>query len=207
MAMSPMPQYRFVHSLIGVLLLLAISPAQPQKWATLYQENQMAALFSAYQNGDIVEPDWQLFVRALQIVEGDSAIRLMARAYTHSNDDRLRAFIQERIYQYFYAGGYYQTAGKIRQNGDYILSLFPLQASTQKKYGIQIGAFRSRENALKLMQTWQNKLYDIQIIQIRRNGNRLYAVVVGEFPTREAALRYRDELNQHWKLRGYIIQY
>ncbi len=207
MAMSPMSQHRFLYSLIILLVAVAIVPAQPQRWAALYQENQMATLFAAYQNGLITEPDWQLFVQALQTVAGDSAIRLMARAYARSKDQRLRAFIQERIYQYYYAGGYYQTAEKIRQDGEYILKLLPLQESSQKKYGIQIGAFRSRENALKLKQTWQNKLYDIQIVQIERNGNRLYAVVVGEFSTREAALRYREELNNKWQLRGYIFQY
>ena len=207
MAVSSMSKSRFLYSLIGVFLLLTSVFGQPQRWAALYQEQRMAELFKAYRDGAIHQPDWQLFVRALQVSNGDSAVRLMAQVYAKTSDERLKAFVQERIYQFYYAGGYYKTADKIRENGDYILELFPLYNLGEKKYGIQIGAFRSRENALKLKQTWQNKLYDIQIVQITRNGVRLYAVIVGKFATREEALRYRDELNRTWQLRGYIFQY
>ncbi len=207
MAVSSMPKHQFLYCLISFFLLFVTVQAQPQRWAALYQEQKMQELFQAYQTGEIHQPDWQLFVRALQTTAGDSAVRMMAMAFSRTTDDRLKAFIQERIYQYYYAGGYYKTAAKIRENAAYILELFPLQNVVVKKYGIQIGAFRSRENALKLMQTWQNKLLDIQIVQIMRDGVRLYGVVVGEFATREAALRFRDTLNKKWHLRGYIIQY
>ncbi len=207
MAMSSMPKHQFLYPLILMVGVMGTLQAQPSRWAQWYQNHQLDSLFAALQHSRIYQPQWRMFVQALQTTRGDSAVRLMAQAYAHTQDPTLRSFIQQRIYQYYYAGGYYRTAEKIKTQGDYILKLIPAQESGNKMFGIQIGAFRSRENALKLKQSWQDKLYDIRIVEVQRGSKQFYIVVVGKFTSRDAALKYREMLNQKWQLRGYIFQY
>lgn len=75
------------------------------------------------------------------------------------------------------------------------------------RFGIQVGAFGTRQNAERLMRKYRKSYPDAKVIEKRKNGQALHLVVIGEYANRakaqEAALKIYEKLN----VKGYIIDY
>lgn len=70
-----------------------------------------------------------------------------------------------------------------------------------KTFYVQVGAFKNRENALKLSQELQSKGYS-SLIKIEEKGSeKIYKVQIGTFQNKETALSFSANL----KNQGYTI--
>lgn len=68
-------------------------------------------------------------------------------------------------------------------------------------FGVQVGSFRSYDNASKVAASMQDKGYSK--VLIRMQGN-VHQVVLGPFETREQANVYKDNLRKNYKVRGFV---
>ncbi len=193
----------------GFVTLVLIHPglSQPSNdWLQLYRTYQIYELKQLKENGAVSDPHWQDFIEALFIEAADSAIARMATLYFQTHDGRLKEAIRQRIGQYYYARGYYETARRLQTEEPFLRKLLAGYQKTAR-YGVQIGAFLYYENALKFKQKWEGKLRGLKVINKIRNGSRLYVVVVGDFRQRQDAERLKDRLQSEYSLKGYIVQH
>ncbi|NOX38546.1 MAG: SPOR domain-containing protein [Calditrichaeota bacterium] len=179
---------------------------QSDSWLQLYRSHQIYELKRLNESGAITDPHWRAFIEALFMDAADSAIARMAGIYFETTDAGLKEVIRQRIGQYYYARGYYETARRIQMDEAFVRMLL---AGQQKKtrYGVQIGAFLHYENALKFKRKWEDRIRDVKVINKIRNGSRLYVVVAGGFRKREDAERLKEQLRSEFSLKGYIVQY
>ncbi len=192
--------------LILFLLIDSGLSQQSNSWLQLYRSHQIYELKRLKERGAITDPHWQAFIDVLFIAAADSAIARMAEIYFATSDPGLNEIIRQRIGQYYYARGYYETARRLQTDEAFLRMLL---AGQQKKsrFGVQIGAFLHYENALKFKRTWEDRVRDVKVINKIRNGSRLYVVVAGEFRKRADAERFKEQLRSEFSLKGYIVQY
>ena len=206
-----MQKHRFIQYLIAGIFFISVwhfsSGAQTDAdWKALYRQQEWAALQQLVQEGKITDPCWQTFLQALFIEKADSALQVLASLYFRCPDPEIRQGIRQRLYAYYYARGYYGQAQKIQQNDSLFHKMLALRA-TRVRYGVQLGAFRTYANALKLKQKWGTRIRPMQIINKIRNGRRLYIVVGGEFKKRAKAENFRQRLRHELGIEGYVIEF
>lgn len=213
--MSRMQKYRlfFFSNLIIFFLIISFSiqlfGQSNSELADLYENNQLIKLKQYSDNDQINDPHWRVFVKALFEQNADSALGVFAAIYRLTPDKVLQRFIIERISGYYYARGYYKTAEQLLKDKKYfnetISAHHKLKTETQK-YGIQIGAFSSYENALSMKNKVLKRTDNVAIINKDSNDENLYVVVVGKFSDRESAERELQVLRQK-NINGFIVTY
>ncbi|MFZ0391106.1 MAG: SPOR domain-containing protein, partial [Calditrichia bacterium] len=136
-----------------------------------------------------------------------SAIADYISLYNKADDPRLKNLIVDRTSQYYYANGYYETASRLMQDESYREEFF--SSKNQKTiYGVQLGAFLSRQNAVKLKSRFSGELSDLNIIAKRSGGGEeLHIVVTGRLDSREAAEKLKQDIYNNFKHKGIVIQY
>ncbi len=190
-----------------------------QSAAELYRNHQIIELEKLYKNDTIASPDWKLFVDALFEADGEEAINKMIRAYSQSEDQYLRSVIRVRIAQFYSARGYYETSRRALNDEKFFSRIVSVkqkssemtstdnEGNNQQKYGVQMGAFSSYENAQQLQKKYQEKFSNTVIIEKTKNGQTLYVVVIGGYENREKADATLELIKQSFYDNGYIIQY
>lgn len=151
-----------------------------------------------------MDPQWNQFVQALMIANGDSAMARYKSIYAKTEDNDLKKSIRERLSQYFYARGYYETAEKIRKNKFRTEKSSPPNRSSHR-FGIQTGAYSTLRNARLARNKILNKVQNVSIIEKNRNGRKLFIVVVGNFANRKDAEKSLRSLKS--RIQGFIIEF
>lgn len=215
MDMSPMQIVRYIrvrYLFLWVLIsLTGTIPAQTEQNITeLYHHHRVYLLKQLLENNEISSPAWKQFVAALFEVDADKAIQTMLHIYPKANDDELQEIIRERVSQYYSARGIYGTASRILKDKDFfeheIISQW--QGRKQEQFGVQVGAFSTRENAQKALQKFSEQYPNTEIIQKLRNGRKFYIVVIGGYHSRVEADKVARILNNKMRKESYFtIQY
>ena len=126
--------------------------------------------------------------------------------YNLSADPQLKKLIIDRISQYYYAKGLYDSAERLLHDEEFRKTLFSM--SIEKiSFGVQLGAFSTQENALKGKDKYSGKLDDIKIIKKSSSGKILFVVVAGQFDTKQKATQYMQRIKEEHGFKGIIIQY
>ena len=114
MDLSAMQKPRFLRKLIPILLLIACSvQAQGQRIYNLYTSDQYAEIEKMLVEGQIVEQDWKKFCETLFIEDLDTAMKEYISLYNSSIEPQLQRLVIDRISQYYYAKGLYDSAERL----------------------------------------------------------------------------------------------
>lgn len=202
-----MQKPRFLRKLIPVFLLIACSvQAQGQRIYNLYTTDQYAEIEKMLVEGQIVEQEWKKFCEVLFIEDLDTVLNEYISLYNLSADPQLKKLVVDRISQYYYAKGLYNSAERLLHEEEFRKTLFSM--SIEKiSFGVQLGAFSTQENAVKGKDKYSGKLDDIKIIKKSSSGKILFVVVAGRFDTQQKAKQYLQRIKEEHGFKGIIIQY
>ena len=81
-----------------------------------------------------------------------------------------------------------------------------LADSSKSSYAVQIGAFRSKENAQEQSRQVAKAGHKIDIEEKREGSFKYFVVRTGSFATREEAMSFADMLNQKFNLRSHVVR-
>ncbi len=203
---------RVRYLFLGVLLFLpgTLSAQRDQHISELYNHHRIYLLKQLFENDEISSPEWKQFVTALFEVDADKAIQTMIHIYPNTRDRELQDVIRERVSQYYSARGIYGTASRILKDKNFFEHeiVFQWQGKKQKQFGVQVGAFSTRENAQKALKKFSAQYSNIDIIEKLRNDRKFYIVVIGGYHTRGEADKIARILNNKMRKESYFtIQY
>jgi hypothetical protein len=201
-----MQKYRYLQYLIICLLFQTIVYSQTQKWYNAYLSNDMLALQTDLETNSISDPDWKQFVQAIFIEDVEEALPQFIILYQKTADPKLKKIILDRISQYYYAKGFYETADRILTDENFRNQIISVREE-QIYFGVQLGAFSSLENAEKAKMKYSGSLQDIYIITKESSGKKLYAVIAGKFKNRQDAEKLEKEIQEKFAKKGMITQY
>lgn len=214
--MSGMQKHRFFfffRIIIVFILTLIISnqvfAQSNSELVSLYENQQLLTLKEYYDNNKIYDPHWKLFIEALFGQNADSSLKIFSKVYKVTQDKILRKFILERISDYYYARGYYKTSERLLKDKKFVDDLISVGNESKAdaaNFGIQIGAFSSYENALKLKNKVLKEIKNVTIVNKDSNGESLYIVVIGKYLDRKSAENELHRLEGK-NIRGFVIQY
>ncbi len=207
MDLSAMQKYRFIQYLIIFSISFCLNvTAQPQKWYKLYKDNDLLKLEQSWKSGKINNTDWNTFLGYIFTEKFEDILPSIIQLYDRTTDKFLKRAILDRLSQYYYSKGFYDTANRILHDVQFRNQIFSIKKK-KIQFGVQLGAFSSYENALKSKQNLSKKLNDIFIISRNRNGRKFYLVVAGKFNSKSEAIQYKNNIYNTIKKKGIIIQY
>jgi hypothetical protein len=206
MDLSGMQKYRYLQYLIYWFLFQTAVYSQTQKWYNAYLSNDMMALQTDLEKNNITDPDWKLFVQTIFIEDVEEALPQFTILYQKTADPKLKKIILDRISQYYYAKGFYETADRILTDENFRNQIISVREE-QIYFGIQLGAFSSLENAEKAKKKYSGSIQDIYIITKESSGKKLYAVIAGKFKNRNDAEKLEKEIQKKFTMKGMITQY
>ncbi len=201
-----MQKYRFVQYLAFLLLLPTFVFSQPKVWYDAYLDNDIVRLQADLSANKITSPDWKQFVQAIFMEDVEEAFTQYISVYQRTQDQQLKKIILDRMSQYYYAKGLYETANRILTDEEFRNQIFSVREE-QIYFGVQLGAFSSMDNAEKARKKYLGNIKDISIITKESSGKKLYAVIAGKFKNREDAEKLESEIKEKYGKKGMITQY
>ncbi|GAB4329057.1 MAG: hypothetical protein Kow0037_03890 [Calditrichia bacterium] len=203
-----MQKNRLFQYLAFILLLAPLTLLQPgvlyaQNWAELYKTDQIAILQEYRQNGQIKNPEWVRLVDLLFEEDLEQALPGYVDLFEKTNNTEIRKIVLDRLSQYYYARGLYETADKIFEDQDFRDRIFETKKLQEKFWGVQVGAFKSYENALNAK---KELLGSGEAILIKAENN-LYKVIVGKCTSENEVKKLQKKIKQRYNKKGLIISY
>lgn len=163
-------------------------------------------LASYLEKNKIADPNWEKFLQAIFSEDLDKAFPIFISTYKSTSDENLKKVILDRISQYYYAKGFYETASRVLNDEAFRSQIFSVQES-KIYFGVQLGAFSSQVNANKGKQKYSNQLKEIYVVPKEANGKKLYAVIAGKFDTRKEAEQLQKFIQKNLGKKGMVVQY
>ena len=78
--------------------------------------------------------------------------------------------------------------------------------SLSGRFAVQVGAFRERDNALRLRQSLERKYQPVFLLDYDSPAGPLYRVRVGRLPTESAATRLAERLRRDEGLLPFVVR-
>lgn len=151
------------------------------------------------------------FLKALFEPNAEKAFDMYQNVINNTSDGELRYQSAKKIFEYYYARGFYITADQIKTRfgldkevvvhspGDKpTLELPPL------KYILQLGAFSDRQNAEKLIQRVQGLSLSILIKTKSVSGHELHLVWLGPFSEKSDAEKWQELVKEKYGIQSRI---
>ncbi|MEJ2635986.1 MAG: SPOR domain-containing protein [Calditrichia bacterium] len=203
-----MQKHRFFQNIIIIFFFLGISVpfAQNDNLYKLYADNDIVELENIYSAGTISDPLWAKFIGNMFEENMENALPVYMQIYEQTSDEQLKKVTLDRISQYYYAKGFYETANRILNDKQFRQKIFSIKKESIK-FGVQLGAYSTYQNALDARKKFENINNEIFIISKNSNGRNLYRIVAGKFETQLEAERLKNEMRQKFGYRGIILQY
>jgi len=139
------------------------------------------------------ESEEKTFFEALFINDADSSAEIYKEIYDGASK-RLKPLVARKLYEYYYARGFYITAER------YVTSY------EESAYIIQLGAFLSEENAKEL----KSRLYDggLKTFMVTKeiNEKTFYCIQIQGKETLEATNVFADQIGKKFNLKYRVIK-
>lgn len=226
MSAGKMFHFRWLLLLAALLSVPAFAQSNAELLA-MYRENKIDQLEKLHRQGSLPEPGWRIFIEAIFIEDAETATIRMMEAYQQTALPELQQVIRERISHYYAARGYYETARRILDDEHSFREILAIKApqtsprpasptpppaqqnrgTPGERYGVQIGAFSTYDGAETVSRECRALYANTEILEKEKDGDTLYVVVIGGYPERAAAENILSNVNQQFKVKGYIIQY
>ena len=202
-----MQKYRFF---LGIIIVISITfsflKAQNPDIYQLYTSGQFHAIEKELTAQNISDEKWRKFAEILFIENLDKALEEYISLYNSYENVQLRNLIIDRISQYYYARGLYESADRILKDEEFRQKVFAV--NTRKiSFGVQLGAFSTYDNANAAKNKYSADVDDIIIINKDSGGKQLYVVVAGRYDSREKAENRHKLIRNKLGIKGIIIQY
>jgi SPOR domain len=205
--LSPVQKYRFIRLLVILVSVVSFSAhGQEVDLYQLYIDGQIATLESMLASDQIKQLEWKTFISAIFQENFDEALRQFINIYHHTRDQRLKKLVVDRVSQYYYAKGLYDSAERILEDEGFRNQIFSVEEE-KIYFGVQLGAFSSYENAANASTKFQKNISDITVIKKNSAGKVLYVILTGKFENKDSAENYKNQLNKKYGYKGIIIQY
>jgi len=207
MEVSSMQKHLIFRTIVTIYLLcISFSYGQTNNIYSLYVENSISDIEDLLAKNLITNDEWLQFTKALFEEDFEVAFEKYITLYRNSTDDQLKRLILDRISQYYYAKGLYDSAERIIKDEDFRKRIFSI--SMKKIYfGVQLGAFTNYQNAVKGKNQYSKNLQGLEIITKKSGGKQLYVIVAGNFESREDAEKFQKEIREKYKYNSIIIQF
>jgi uncharacterized protein (DUF2164 family) len=207
MVMSPVQKYQYLCGIVVIILMMySAAMSQNRDPARLYMNDRIADIEQLYNDGKISSPDWQKFTAALFTENLDDALNQYIELYNYTSDKQLKRFIVDRVSQYYYAKGLYDSAERLLKDDSFRERIFTI--NIEKIYfGVQLGAFSSQDNARTAKEKYEKQVDNIIIITKNSAGKSLFVVVAGKFENRSQAEQFKNQLINNYGYKGMVIQY
>jgi len=207
MDLSAMQEYKLFRRVILIIVCVFLTAqAQNHPVYDLYHSNRISEIETLLENGQIVGEDWKKFAETLFIEDLDAALKQYISLYGATADNQLKNLIIDRVSQYYYAKGLYESAERILDDEEFRARLFSM--NVEKIYfGVQLGAFSSQENAANARDKYAENISDISVVAKSSGGKTLFVVVAGRFDSKQKADQYKATLSSKYGYKGIVIQY
>lgn len=203
-----MQKHRYFQNITLFFFFLGMSVlfAQNDKLYRLYTDNNIAELENVHSAGTISDPLWAKFIGNMFEENVENALPVYMQIYEQTSDEQLKKVTLDRISQYYYAKGFYETANRILNDKQFRQKIFSIKKESIK-FGVQLGAYSTYQNALDARKKFDNINNQIFIISKNSNGRNLYRIVAGKFETQSEADRLKNEIRRKFGYKGIILQY
>ncbi|MBL7074972.1 SPOR domain-containing protein [candidate division KSB1 bacterium] len=201
-----------------ILIVIWLSPAfssEPKEVAEgvkLYEKGELDQLEKRVPDLVVRYPDNPdvIYFKALFTRDGEEALRLFKRVHQLYPKSRFASEALYRVYQYYFARGYYKKATEIwatiednypslaNRKGDEKVQgggVEPRAQPSLPRYTVQIGAFADRKNAERLQIKFKEN-YTTTIAEKTVDNRTFYLVWVGRFQDRESALQFGQKMKK-----------
>lgn len=207
MGMPSMPKYSLIRNISICFIFLCLSVySQTADFNSLYSENRISEIEDLLLQNKINHDGWKEFAKALFEENWEIAIQKYIDIYVNTQDNQIQRAVLDRISQYYYAKGLYDSANRIINDENFRKRIFSI--NTKKIYfGIQLAAFSSYENALKGRDQYSKKIDNTNIMTKESGGKKLYVIVAGKFSSKQEAESYRKQLREELGIQGIIVQF
>lgn len=205
--MSTMQKYRFFYIIILFSVLFCSTGfSQESHVSVLYIQNKISEIETALNAGKITDEDWNKFAQALFVEDLDAALNLYIELYNKTNNIQIKKLVTDRISQYYYAKGLYDSAERLLKDESFRQRIFT--ANVDKIYfGVQLGAFSSEKNADNARKRFSQNAENLSIVRKTSGGKELFVVIAGQFTSRDEAEKYRNFLKNKYDYNGLVIQF
>jgi hypothetical protein len=150
------------------------------------------------------------FLQTLFVRDGESAFRVYKSIVINTEDNELRYQAAQKLYEYYYARGFYVTADNIRKQmgADNLQVVKSTGGSGPElpplKYVLQVGAFSDKENARKLIRRFSGLDVTIMLKTKTISGRELHLVWIGPFNSRTNAERLAEKVRNDFQIEPKI---
>jgi hypothetical protein len=200
-----MQKHRFIQYLI-IFVICTHLYSQPERWYQLYVDNNTSELENLLQAGQVNNPEWHAALKLLFSEEIDKIFLQFIELYETTTDNLLKKIILDRVSQYYYAKGLYDTAERLLKEEHFRNQIFSLKKRSIR-FGVQLGAFSLYNNALKSKSEFSGKINNLSIITKSKKGRKLYILVAGKFNSKEDAEVMKNRIFSNFNHEGMVIQY
>lgn len=207
MGVPSMPKYSLIRNISICFLFLYLSVySQTVDFHSLYSENRISEIEDLLLQNKINHAGWEEFAKALFEENWEIAIQKYIAIYLNTQDNQIQRAVLDRISQYYYAKGLYDSANRIINDENFRKRIFSI--NTKKIYfGIQLAAYSSYENAIKGRDQHSKKIDNTNIMTKESGGKKLYVIVAGKFSSRQEAESYQKQLREELGIQGIIVQF
>jgi hypothetical protein len=160
-----------------------------------------------------------LFYETLFLNEGDVVVDRY-QAVFKKGDALYKKLAAQKLFEYYYAKGYYMNAAKYQKFQAENPIPFPISpknnatvseeqspAKTQKySYQIQVGAFSVKDNAEQLKSMLKTQDVVSEIVERNINGSTLFCVWIKASDNFDETLRYATKIQRKYNLQYRIIK-
>jgi hypothetical protein len=157
----------------------------------LYNDRNMEALKT--QLPDFTESSEKAFFEALFMNDADSCVEIYKAIYPDASS-KLKPLVAKKLYEYYYARGFYITAQRY-ENRD-----------VQSDYEIQLGAFISQNNAQALQKKLSAGGVTAYIVTKEIGQKTFYCVRMPGRENLQATESLADEIGKKFNLKYRIIK-
>ncbi len=207
MDMSTMQKHSILRGLILILAMgYFIANGQINNLYQLYTTGHFFEIEKLSREGNITNPEWAQFARILFIEDLDLALSAYISLYKDTADEQLRRLITDRVSQYYYAKGLYDSAERILKDQDFRARLFSINME-KIAFGVQLGAYSSHQNAQNAKNKYLDKIDNLSIIKKSSGGKELFALIAGKFSDKASAEQLRVQIQNNFRIKGIVIQY
>lgn len=212
----------FLLAGITAVLLVAFGFAQEPfaKLYRLYSEHQIPQLkqeiekpaYSAYRG----TPEL-LFFKSILNRDAEAAVADFERVFKQGGE-KIKRLAAQKLYQYFYAKGFYVTAQNYQK---YLVEHQPVEPPEQvqpaekatdvqpagrENFYIQVGAFGIKENAEQRRRFLKTQDIPTTLVKRNVNGKTLFCVWVKGKQNLETTIKYAERLKQKFDLNYQIMK-
>jgi len=201
--------------IVSVLLLtiqIIFGQNQGDRLFELYQNhefNQLSGSFIELSTAQKLNSEELLLFESLLSEDGQKSFAGMMKL-TKSAEPRIRKIALEKIKDYYFARGYYQTASEyeIEMIGISDESAPPViqPELSGSVFHIQVGAYGFRENAERLQKMLETQNIRADIVTRSQNSKTLFCVWINGKESLEATMEFAQTLTEKYDLSYHIIK-